>query len=126
VDRLGARFGARRALRFKAHDTHIPEHAALAMPAAHFARNDQNLWHAAMSERLEQDSSMPSRPLRLFERPEMIEAMAEVPDGPPVRFRWRRVAHDVLRVEGPERIAMEWWRDREGRPLTRDYFRIED
>lgn len=33
--------------------------------------------------------------------------------------------HVVLRAEGPERIAMEWWRDRSGLVLMRDYFRIE-
>ena len=65
------------------------------------------------------------RPLRLFQRPEPIEAIAEVPDGPPVRFRWRRVLHEVARVEGPERIAMEWWHDADGNKLTRDYFRVE-
>ena len=31
----------------------------------------------------------------------------------------------VVRVEGPERIAMEWWRQ-DGEALTRDYFRVED
>jgi protein ImuB len=51
--------------------------------------------------------------------------MAEVPDGPPVRFRWRHVLHEVAAVEGPERIAMEWWRDEQGRALTRDYFHVE-
>ncbi len=51
--------------------------------------------------------------------------MAEVPDGPPLRFRWRRVLHEVARTEGPERIAMEWWRVQSPRP-TRDYFRVED
>jgi protein ImuB len=71
------------------------------------------------------DSSVaPSRPLRLFVRPEPIEALAEVPDGPPLRFRWRRVLHDVAAIEGPERIAPPWWR-RDGGP-TRDYFRAED
>jgi len=73
----------------------------------------------------EQDSLAPARPIRLFQRPEQIEAVAEVPDGPPVRFRWRRVLHEVVAVEGPERIAMEWWRDAEGNKLTRDYFRVE-
>jgi protein ImuB len=34
-----------------------------------------------------------------------------VPDGPPARFRWRRVLHEVAAAEGPERIALEWWRD---------------
>ena len=33
--------------------------------------------------------------------------------------------HVVAHAEGPERIAMEWWRDEEGRALTRDYFRVE-
>ena len=66
-----------------------------------------------------------TRPIRLFERPEPIEAIAEVPDGPPVRFRWRHVTHHVAHTEGPERIAMEWWRDDRGNKLTRDYFRIE-
>jgi protein ImuB len=28
-------------------------------------------------------------------------------------------------VEGPERIAMEWWKQ-DGNAPTRDYFRIED
>jgi len=73
---------------------------------------------------LHQDSLAPPRPLRLFERPEPVEAIAEVPDGPPVKFRWRRVAHDVIRVEGPERIAMPWWSDGK-RTMTRDYFRVE-
>jgi hypothetical protein len=38
-------------------------------------------------------------------------------------FRWRRVLHEVLRAEGPERIAGEWWR---GSVDIRDYFRVED
>jgi protein ImuB len=75
--------------------------------------------------RFNQDSLCPPRPIRLFGRPEPIEAIAEVPDGPPVRFRWRRVLHQVAHAEGPERIAMEWWRDHQGRALTRDYFRVE-
>jgi protein ImuB len=72
-----------------------------------------------------QDSLSPVRPIRLFELPEPVEAIAEVPDGPPVRFRWRRVLHEVAHAEGPERIAMQWWRDDKGRALTRDYFRVE-
>jgi len=71
------------------------------------------------------DSLAAVRPVRLFERPEPIEAVAEVPDGPPVRFKWRRTTHHIARVEGPERIALPWWRDGQNRPLTRDYFRVE-
>jgi len=50
---------------------------------------------------------------------------ATVPDGPPHHFTWRRATHAVVRVEGPERIAMEWWKQ-SGQALTRDYFRVED
>ena len=65
----------------------------------------------------------PLRPLRLFERPEAIKVpFATVPDGPPARFHWRRARFDVVRAEGPERIAMQWWRDL---GPTRDYFRVE-
>ena len=46
------------------------------------------------------------------------------PTGRPLRFRWRRVLHDIAAIEGPERIAAPWWR-RVGAP-TRDYFRAED
>ncbi len=72
-----------------------------------------------------QHSNAPVRPIRLFAHPEPVEAVAEVPDGPPVRFRWRRLLLEVAAVEGPERIAMEWWRDAQGRVLARDYFRVE-
>jgi protein ImuB len=74
---------------------------------------------------LDQDSLAPIRPIRLFEKPERIEATAEVPDGPPMQFTWRRIRHVVVHAEGPERIAMQWWRDDQGRALTRDYFRVE-
>jgi protein ImuB len=73
-----------------------------------------------------QDSFAPVRPIRLFAEPELItDVTAEVPDGPPARFIWRRVLHKVIAAEGPERIDMEWWRDEKGRALMRDYFRIE-
>src|SRR5262249_12392771 len=72
-----------------------------------------------------QDSLAPVRPIRLLDRPESIDAIAQVPDGPPVRFTWRHVTHQVARAEGPERIAMEWWRDDRGNNFTRDYFRVE-
>src|SRR5205807_10218138 len=72
-----------------------------------------------------QDSLFPIRPIRLLERPEPIEATAEIPDGPPAQFTWRRVNYRVIHAEGPERIAMQWWRDEQGKMLTRDYFRIQ-
>lgn len=64
------------------------------------------------------------RPLRLFNPPEEIAVLYGVPEGPPARFRWRRVAFLMARFEGPERIAPEWWRDRAGTRL-RDYYKVE-
>jgi protein ImuB len=119
IDRLGARFGLRRITRLVPRDTHIPEFAVAAVPA-HAVRDAAPEMQVA-----EQDSLAPIRPLRLLERPEPVEATAQVPDGPPVSFRWRQVRHQVAHAEGPERIALEWWRDEAGRKLTRDYFRIE-
>jgi protein ImuB len=126
VDRLSARFGSRRLLRLLPQDTHIPEFAVTAVPAQGI--NRQSSRYASLPPQHDchwQDSLSPVRPIRLFEQPEPVEAIAEVPDGPPVRFRWRRMLHEVAHVEGPERIAMQWWRDEKGRTLTRDYFRVE-
>ena len=119
VDRLAARFGSHRVLVFQPNDTHIPEAAAVALPAQS-ADKSKPAWKAIRGAH-----EAPRRPLRLFARPEIIEATAEVPESPPVRFRWRRVLHEVVLAEGPERIAMEWWRDQSPQP-TRDYFRVED
>ena len=47
------------------------------------------------------------------------------PDGPPLRFTWRRVTRRVARAQGPERIAPEWWHLAEG-AAPRDYYVIED
>jgi protein ImuB len=49
--------------------------------------------------------------------------LALVPEGPPQRFRWRGVMHDVAHAQGPERIASEWWRSSQP---TRDYYLVED
>ena len=69
---------------------------------------------------------LPERPIRLFSSPEPIEAVAaEVPEGAPASFHWRRVFHRVAASEGPERIAPEWWSG-DGSEETRDYFRVED
>jgi len=115
VDRLGARLGQSRVLHFHEGDDHWPEHAVIMRPAAQAPPKA-----FAMGE-----SFAAERPLRLFERPEPVEAIASVPDGPPIRFRWRRLMHEVNAVEGPERISPHWWRQ-EAQALTRDYFRIED
>lgn len=133
IDRLGVRFGQRRVKRLGFAESHVPEYAVTEIPTSSWERG-----HPARFQELPgksgqdarapsyQDTLTPARPLRLFERPEPIDVIAEVPDGPPARFKWRRIAHEIAHAEGPERIAMEWWRDETGRGLTRDYFRVED
>ena len=123
IDRLSARFGEHRVQRFVPQDTHIPEAAGVAVPAQDRDFTAQN-WTLKR-----QASDPPRRPLRLLEKPEEVfSVMASVPDGPPNRFRWRQCLHEVTRAEGPERIAMEWWRrsnPKNSLGLTRDYFRVE-
>jgi protein ImuB len=127
LDRLSARLGARAVTRRELIDAHLPEQAEAAAPATlGHARTRSESRHCEEPAGLARGdgASAPARPLRLFARPEPIEALAEVPDSPPLRFRWRRVLHDVAAIEGPERIAAPWWRHA-GAP-TRDYFRAED
>ena len=131
VDRLGARFGLGRVTRLVLADSHQPEHAAVAVSAAtkvkrRAAASTSPPFAASLS--LADDlRTLPDRPIRLLERPAPIEAMAGVPDGPPLRFRWRRVTHQVAAIEGPERIGPDWWKQGAGRSeITRDYFRAED
>lgn len=117
VDRLVARFGRAAVLRLGERDTHNPARASTRL---------LDLAGARVVERSPPEpGEPPGRPLTLFEPPQPVEAMAEVPDGAPLQFRWRKVAHTVARAEGPERIASEWWRMGQNAPI-RDYYRIED
>ncbi|MBJ7443872.1 MAG: DNA polymerase Y family protein, partial [Sphingobium sp.] len=105
VERLSTRLGRNRVRRFGARDSHMPEQAEFALPALDAPPSD--LWATP------QTGEPPLRPIHLFDPPQPIEVLgAEVPDGPPRRFRWRRALHEVARFEGPERIAGEWWRRR--------------
>lgn len=118
IDRLSTRAGRARFRRFHPRDTHIPEQAVLALPVIEAAGLAP--WPCP------QAGEPPLRPLHLFNPPQIIDVLAEVPDGPPHRFRWRRTLHEVTRFEGPERIAAPWWRRDDNAGLTRDYYRVED
>lgn len=118
VERLSARFSPEQVVRFVSRDTHIPERSAEAIPAL---SSEQS----AITWVVQESGEPPLRPLFLFTPPHAIDVTASVPDGPPHRFFWRRVEHAIVKAEGPERIAQEWWRDA-GQAMTRDYFRLED
>ena len=124
VDRIGARLGTGRVTRLAPVDSHIPERAFQQMPVVQ-AGISAAVWTPAAAF----DPGLPERPLTLFERPEPVEVVAEVPEGPPSKFRWRRVLYQIIRADGPERIAPEWWLDETSGShsmLTRDYYRVED
>jgi protein ImuB len=84
-------------------------------------------WVAAVTNRPSptRGEGLARRPQRLLDRPEAIDVIYATPEGMPRRFMWRRAMHDIARVEGPERIAPEWWRQPSSTRL-RDYYRVED
>lgn len=112
-DQLANRAGGSGITRLSPHESHMPERAERHV--------DLSLKPATSVE------SGRLRPATLLANAEPISVMASVPDGPPLRFTWRRMAHKVARSEGPERIAPEWWREREGSSARpRDYYIVED
>lgn len=110
IDRLAARLGAERVLRPEPVASHVPERQVRWCPAGEEPRLGP--WTASLL-----------RPLRLFEQPPPVRAIALVPDGPPLRLDGK-IAGKVVAAFGPERILPEWWQqaDRHARP--RDFFRI--
>lgn len=113
TDRLRARLGKESVFRLEPVASHLPERAERRMEP-----DGKGTIRPAQP-------GMPQRPLRLFDRPEPVDAVAEVPDGPPALFTWRRLRRRIVRAEGPERIEPEWWAGGpEARP--RDYYRVED
>jgi protein ImuB len=113
VDRLTVKLGSRSVRRPEARESHLPERASGWVAAVVGAPTETSL------------ASDSQRPQRLFDRPEAIEVLYATPEGMPRRFIWRRAAHEIARVEGPERIAPEWWR-RPSSERLRDYYRVED
>jgi protein ImuB len=113
IDRLAVRLGPKAVTRPVPRASHIPERAQGWQPPLDPVAPAQGslAFHA--------------RPLKLLDRPEPIAVLYASPDGYPQRFRWRGAVREVVRVDGPERIAPEWWRERSSVRL-RDYYRIED
>lgn len=113
IDRLTVRLGEEAVRRPLPRASHVPERA--------------QRWAPPLDPMpgLQEDFAFHERPLKLLDRPEPIAVIYEAPDGLPRLFRWRGGVHEIVRAEGPERIAPEWWRERSTVRL-RDYYRIED
>jgi protein ImuB len=119
IDRLQQRLGPGAVRQLHPAMSHVPERAEVAGTVAL-----QELPKEKMSAEMEENLPSAPRPLLLLPRPEAAEVMALIPDGPPRRFRWRGVMHQVTAAEGPERITPQWW-ERSGE-LERDYYLVED
>ena len=113
VDMLCTRLGETRVFRTQPVQSDIPERSVRAMPA-NTAIGAEN-WPAHLP-----------RPTRLLHPPRPIEAVSLLPDQPPVRFTWQRLAHRIRRADGPERVFGEWWRSADETTAVRDYFQVED
>ena len=111
IDRLTVKLGTRAVRKPQPFESHLPERASG--------------WRSALEQSEASARPATSRPERLLDRPEAIDVIYATPEGMPRRFVWRRAVHDIARVEGPERIAPEWWRERSTARL-RDYYRVED
>lgn len=113
IDRLAARFGAAQVYRLTPVDSEVPERA-LARAAPLSPPSGQS-WPAHLP-----------RPVRLLSPPQPIQALALLPDQPPVAFTWARIRHRIRRADGPERIFGEWWRRAGEARAVRDYWAVED
>ena len=112
VDRLANRLSEARVYRIAPVESDVPERSVRRVPALGRVSGS---WTADLP-----------RPVRLLDPPQPIDAMALLPDHPPVAFTWRRVRHHVRRADGPERIVGEWWKRDQEWSSVRDYFRVED
>jgi protein ImuB len=145
IDRLRNRLGPNRVVQLVPVESHVPERAEIQTfahapsPAAakggclrnakatsgRGGRGRGSLRSNGRVRGLFASSSLKSaRPLTLLPIPEPIEAIAPVPDDPPLSFLWHKVRYRIAFADGPERIGPEWWLPMKARP--RDYYRVED
>ncbi|MEQ8369689.1 MAG: DNA polymerase Y family protein [Alphaproteobacteria bacterium] len=121
TDRLTGRLGASAVHRLVPGASHRPERAEHHLPTSDTPT--PGLWQDPDHK----GPARPRRPIKLLPRPEAVKVLAEVPEGPPLRFTWRRAGHRTVRAEGPERIAPEWWLEAGADPgRLRDYYHVED
>jgi protein ImuB len=114
TDQLRQRLGSDAVQRLVPHASHWPEHAAATADPA-------------QTEEAPAGWPIPQpRPLRLLPEPARIDAVAPVPDGPPILLRRFGRSEKVQEASGPERLEPEWWRTDQPLPRPRDYYRVVD
>ena len=113
IDRLTNRLGAARIYRTEPLESNVPERSVRRVTA--ISPPSGQTW----------PENLP-RPARLISPPQPVEAMALLPDRPPVVFTWRRKRFRIRHADGPERIQGEWWHRDAEMTAVRDYWRVED
>ncbi|MEO9492660.1 MAG: DNA polymerase Y family protein [Marinomonas sp.] len=113
VDRLTVKLGQQAVTKPAASASHLPERGQIWQPPLDTQSPHQKVL------------GFHKRPLKLLDKKEKISVHYDVPDGFPQSFTWRGSLRKVIKAEGPERIAPEWWREKSTARL-RDYYRIED
>ena len=113
VDVLANRLGAGKVYRLAPVDSDVPERSVQRVAAT--GPGLERSWPARWP-----------RPSRLLSPPERVDAMAVLPDQPPVAFTWRGQRRRVKVADGPERIFGEWWKRDAEVEAVRDYFSVED
>lgn len=126
VDHLGNRLGLENVYQMSPANSHLPEEAMALTPLS-ASPGSNSLAQGEQAEAFSgKEALQANRPIGLLPGPEPIDVLAEIPDGPPRHFKWRRQAYRIVRFEGPERIAPPWWKSKERSQKTRDYYRVED
>lgn len=113
VDTLRVRLGNERVYRLSPVESDIPERSIRRI--APTEKTDGASWPRDLP-----------RPARLLAPPEQVQAVAEVPDSPPLFFVWRKTRHKIARADGPERILGEWWLSDQELGMQREYYRVEN
>jgi len=141
IDRLTVKLGPRAVRRPQMRESHVPERASGWVAAIASSPSPLCGGGKAGAKRRQGEGpverplsptplpqrgeGLSGRPQRLLDTPEAIAVVYATPEGLPRRFVWRRAVHDIARVQGPERIAPEWWHQPSSARL-RDYYRVED
>jgi protein ImuB len=116
IDTLSQRLGRDRVVTLHPVASHIPERCWREVPALESAPPTAT---SVLTPQLH-------RPTTLLSRPESINVLALVPDGPVASIEWRGTRHAILSSSAPERISPEWWRTvTDQQPPDRDYFALQ-
>ena len=118
--RLAAALGADAVVRPAARDAHAPERAGAWVPVGDDDREAAPAIRAAFEDAAPATMTAADRALRLLQPPEAVEV--EHAAGIPCAMWWRGARLPLRRVQGPERLSGDWWRDDAYR---RDYWRCE-